>query len=386
MNRFQESMRAWNTAWNDIPRRFMWIVVMLSCLLLILLVFPYVAPFMFGALFAWIIEPAVRFVTARLGGGKAVRRFVVAVFVLVVVGAFLVVVLYLSGVAIREIKSLALALPGWAGSASQNIRDWIEGLDLDFGLPEVGIVLEEALVRLLGETSTMVTTLASRVASEVARVAFQAVGMLPQGIVFVVMTIMGTYYMSADKERIISFLLKLLPEKYKQRSSLVRKSFLRAIFTQFRTALIMLGVTFAELSVGFSIMGLEYAILLALLIALLDALPVIGAGLFLLPMLGYGLVVSDMTLAIGSGLIYIMLIIVRQLLEPRLIGRQLGLYPLATMMAMYAGLKVMGFLGMLVGPMMLLLCKVALPVDLVPEVVPEKKSLWNVKKKKKKSK
>lgn len=386
MNRFQESMRAWNTAWNDIPRRFMWIVVMLSCLLLILLVFPYVAPFMFGALFAWIIEPAVRFVTARLGGGKAVRRFVVAVFVLVVVGAFLVVVLYLSGVAIREIKSLALALPGWAGSASQNIRDWIEGLDLDFGLPEVGIVLEEALVRLLGETSTMVTTLASRVASEVARVAFQAVGMLPQGIVFVVMTIMGTYYMSADKERIISFLLKLLPEKYKQRSSLVRKSFLRAIFTQFRTALIMLGVTFAELSVGFSIMGLEYAILLALLIALLDALPVIGAGLFLLPMLGYGLVVSDMTLAIGSGLIYIMLIIVRQLLEPRLIGRQLGLYPLATMMAMYAGLKVMGFLGMLVGPMMLLLCKVALPVDLVPEVVPEKKSLWNIKKKKKKSK
>ena len=105
------------------------------------------------------------------------------------------------------------------------------------------------------------------------------------------------------------------------------------------------------------------AVLLALFIAVLDALPVIGAGLFLIPMMLYGIIVGDAGMAVGFGLIYLMTIVVRQLLEPRLIGRQLGLYPLATMMAMYAGLQAMGFLGMLLGPLMLLLCKVALTAD-----------------------
>lgn len=383
MNHFKDTLREWNENWNDIPRRLLFIIIMFGCALLALLVFPYVAPFVIGALFAWLIEPAVRFITKRLGGSKTIRGIVVAVLVLVVVTAVTFLILYLSGVVIEEIKSLALALPGWLSTGTQNVRDWIEGFDLDFGLLDPAFGLEDALVRFLAETSTMLSTLATRVASEVARIAFAAVGRLPQGILFLVMTIFGTFYMSADKERIISFVKGLLPEKYANRSRIVRKSLLRVIFSQIRAAFVMMLITFTELAIGFSIMGIDYAILLAMIIAAIDVLPVLGAGMFLLPMLGYGLVIGDMLLAIGAGVMYILLIAVRQLVEPRIIGKQLGLYPMATMMAMYAGLKAMGFLGMLLGPLMLLLCKVVLPTNLEADTLPEKKPLKKYKKKKK---
>lgn len=381
MNNYKDRLREWNTSWNDIPRRLLWIIIMFGCMLLGLLVFPYVAPFVVAALFAWMIEPAVHFITKRLGDSKPIRVIVVAVFVLVVVGGVTMLVLYLSGVVVEQVKSLALVLPGWATIGTQNVRDWIEGLDLSVVLdPTLGV--EAALMQLLAELSTMLSTLATRAASEAARIAFATVSKLPQGILFLIMTIVGTFYMSTDKKRIISFLKGLFPEKYQERSLLVRNSFLRAIFSQFRAAMVMLVITFVEILIGFTIMGFDYAILLALLLAVLDALPVIGAGLFLLPMIGYGLVIQDMGLAIGSGLIYIIIIFSRELVLPRIIGKQLGIYPLATMMAMYAGLHAMGFLGVIFGPLMLVLCKVALPTNLAVETLPEKKPLREWKKKK----
>lgn len=361
MTRWLERFRAFNADWNDLPRRLLWIVVLIGCLFLVLLAFPYVAPFVLAMLFAWILDPAIRFLTSRLGDNKLVRGIISGVFVLLLATLVIVFLFILVGRVFEEFKGLVIAMPGWITSASGNVIAWVEGLDLDWPILENGV--EQAFVQLLSEATAMLTSLASRAASLVARGALRAASLLPESILFVVLTLMGTFYMCADKERIFGYLRSLLPDKYKARTNLFRASILRAVLGQIRAALIMLLVTFLELSAGFLLMGMDYAILLALVIALLDALPVIGAGLFLIPMALYGIIVGNTMLAVGAGLIYLTTIIVRQLLEPRIIGRQLGLYPLATMMAMYAGLKAMGFLGMLLGPLMLLLCKVALTAD-----------------------
>ncbi|MDR0896641.1 MAG: sporulation integral membrane protein YtvI [Oscillospiraceae bacterium] len=356
-----EKVKAFNTTWNDLPRRLMWIAILLAGLFLTLSALPFVAPFVLAALFSWLIEPAVRAVTGRLGGQPIARKAVAAVFVVLIAGTALVLLMVLIGRLFEEVRALAVALPGWVASASADVFAWLDGLDFELGALEVRV--EETLTSIMSELSAMLTTLASRIASLVARGAWAAAASLPQVILFIVLTLMGTFYMSADRQRIQSYVISLLPERYRQKSNLFRLSLLRAIFGQLRAAMIMLLVTFAELTLGFLLMGLDYAFLFAALIALLDALPVIGAGLFLIPMSLYGFVVGNLTLGIGTALIYLMTIVMRQLLEPRIIGRQLGLYPLATMMAMYAGLRVMGFAGMLLGPLMLLLCKVVLTAD-----------------------
>lgn len=386
MQRFQETLKAFNAEWNDLPRRLMWIVILIGCLFVALFAFPYLAPFILAAVFAWVINPAVNFFTRLFGGKKGVRSIVSAVFVLVLASLVLLLLFVLIGRVFGEIRNLAIALPGWISTASSDVIAWVEGLDFDWPALESG--LEEAFLRVLSDAASMLTSLATRAASYVARGALYAASALPQTILFIVLTLMGTFYMSMDKDRIFTFLRSLLPEKYKARSTLYRASILRAILGQLRAGFIMLGVTFTELCIGFLLMRLDYAILFALIIAVLDALPVIGAGLFLIPMCLYGIVFGNPALAVGSGLIYLMTIIVRQLLEPRLIGRQLGLYPLATMMAMYAGLHAFGFLGMLLGPLMLLLCKVALTADIddATEAATVKPMLGNLRRKKDKKK
>lgn len=361
MSRFSERYEAINADWNDLPRRLLWIVGLIACLFLVLFAFPYVAPFALAALFAWMINPAVTFLTRITGGKKAMRGVFSILFVIFLASLLMLLLMLLSGRVFEEIKTLAIAMPGWITQASTDVINWLEGLDLDWLLLENS--LEEIVMRMVTDVTSALTSLATRIATSAARGAWRAVGVLPQGILFIVLTLMGTFYMSTDKERIFTFLRSLLPERHRKRSTLMRASVIHAVLTQIRSALIMLCVTFAELSVGFLLMKMDYAILLALIIALLDALPVVGAGLFLIPMCLYGIVVGNATLAVGAGLLYLTAIVMRQILEPRIIGHQLGLYPLATMMAMYAGLIAMGFLGLLLGPLLLLLCKVALTVD-----------------------
>ncbi len=358
MSRFIERLRELNAQWNDLPRRLMWILVLFLCLFLCLTALPYVLPFALAALFAWVINPLVTWVQKRLGGKKIWRNIASAILVILLTSTVVVLVTVLIGRIFKELGDLASVLPGWINTASRQVIDWIENIELDWPVLENG--LDQMLLRMVSDLTSLVATGATRIASTVARSAWQFVGFLPQGILFVVLTLMGTYYMSADKERIFSFLRGILPEKKTERVTVFRTSIFKAIFGQLRAAIVMMIIIFGELAIGFLIIGLDYAILLALIIAVLDALPVIGAGLFLLPMCAIGFVTGNTALGIGAGLLYLLTIVIRQLMEPRLIGRQLGLYPLATMMAMYAGFVAMGFIGMLLGPIMLLLCKVAL--------------------------
>ena len=360
MKSFIESLKAFNATWNDIPRRLLWIIGLFGSLYLLLFALPYIAPFALSALFAWMIEPVIKFVLRRLGDSRALRGIAAAVIVLVLIGLIIVATLYLFNIIVREVKSLASVLPGIASGITQDALAWIDSLNWDSDLWDIGINLEETLTRLIGELSSMVTTLASRVASGAALMALQMVSRLPQGILFIVMTIFGTFYLSADKERIFAFYRRLLPEKFQQRSTMVRSSFFLAIFGQVRAAFfIFLGI-FVALTIGFLIMQMEYAILFALIIAFVDMLPVLGAGMFLFPMIAYGVISGNLLLGLGSIVMYVIVVMIRNFLQPSIVGKQIGMHPLLTMIAMYAGFMAMGVLGMLLAPMMLMLCKIVL--------------------------
>ena len=122
----------------------------------------------------------------------------------------------------------------------------------------------------------------------------------------------------------------------------------------------MMALIAVELSVGFVILRRALFGAVGAVHRIMDALPIIGAGLFLIPMSAFGFISGDIGLGVGVAVLYILTIVTRQVVEPRVVSVQLGLYPLVTMAAMYAGLRVMGFLGMLVGPVLVLILKAAL--------------------------
>jgi predicted PurR-regulated permease PerM len=109
-------------------------------------------------------------------------------------------------------------------------------------------------------------------------------------------------------------------------------------------------ITFAELFIAFLIIRIEYSFVIALLIALIDVLPVLGAGAVLIPWGIISMVFGNYSVGIPILISYAVITVVRQIIEPRIVGKFIGLPPLAALASMYIGLKLMGVIGLFVFP------------------------------------
>ena len=116
-------------------------------------------------------------------------------------------------------------------------------------------------------------------------------------------------------------------------------------------------MTFAEVLVGLSILRVRYALLMSLIIAVVDILPILGTGTVLIPWAIFSYVTGDGGLGTGLLILYAIVLILRQLIEPRIVGSSLGLHPLATLASIYLGIKLIGLGGIFIGPAAALLVK-----------------------------
>ena len=108
---------------------------------------------------------------------------------------------------------------------------------------------------------------------------------------------------------------------------------------------------------GFWIIGIEDAAFIAIIIAILDVLPVVGSGAVLIPWGAIALLLGDHRIGVGVLILYAVIIVVRQIVEPKIVGSQIGLHPLLTIASLYIGLRLMGGLGLIMGPLYVLMCK-----------------------------
>jgi sporulation integral membrane protein YtvI len=125
------------------------------------------------------------------------------------------------------------------------------------------------------------------------------------------------------------------------------KRYLGVVILQFvRSYAIILLVTFSELAIGFAILGVKNVFLLALLISLFDILPVVGLGAVLLPWAAISLVTGNTALGIGLVVMYVVILVVRNIIEPKIVGDRVGLHPLLTLVCMFVGAKLFGVIGL----------------------------------------
>lgn len=122
------------------------------------------------------------------------------------------------------------------------------------------------------------------------------------------------------------------------------------LFIYLRSYLLLFLLTFAELFLGFLILRIPYAGVLAFAIAVFDILPVLGTGGILLPWAAVLLIMGNTPLALGILVLYIVITAIRNTLEPKIVGKQIGLHPLATLIAMFIGLRILGIAGMVIFP------------------------------------
>jgi sporulation integral membrane protein YtvI len=203
--------------------------------------------------------------------------------------------------------------------------------------------------------SDMISEAVSSLTRSIPAGVIHVISKLPSTILFVVITIISAFYFSLDLGAINSAIASLFPSKIREKIPSFKKKLFGTAAKYVRAYLLLLFLTFFELFVGFSILKISYPLLLALLIAIVDILPILGVGAALVP---WGLVeillFKDIFTGVGLLIIYVIVAIIRQITEPKVVAGSLGLHPLLTLAAMYIGLKVFGILGMILGPLLIL--------------------------------
>jgi len=359
-------LRNWNEKLNDIPRQLVLIAIVLGICFVAVKLLPLCWPFVLALLFAMLMEPLVRrfrHLFAKLRFGKRLATILAMVIVFGLLGWLIRAV---AGRVIQEAIELAKATPTHFQWLSNKITFWVAQLSQQYAdiMPEN---IMEIIQNLLKDAQNALNPLAGKIAAG----AWTTATSVPAILLSVVLTIMGTYYLSSDRERIFAFFHKTFPAGMVRKGILLKHDIFKALFGQIKAQLLVsLLITFVVLC-GLMIQQKPYWLLLGFLIGLADALPVLGAGLFLIPWSVIGFVTGDTTTGVGMLLLYVAVVVVRQIAEPRIVGKSLGLYPLATMMAMFAGLQFTGnVLGLLLGPILLNLLKVVLSADRQADVPP----------------
>ena len=313
-------------------------------------------PFIIGYLVSLVISPIVRFLWER---AKIPKRFSSVVLVLLIL-LFIGVLVYLgisrlyeeiAGLVSRlerRDETLILPLENMFLSIRQFFSrfEFFETIEKLTGIEDVGKKISSALF-------DSVYSVLSRIPESLASV----IGKTPRLLIGFFVTVLASYYFVCDKDKIKGGLMDILPQRA---YNILERLLLGARTTMRKYArgyLLILLITFAESLIGLAILGVRYSFLLAVLIAAVDILPVLGAGTVLIPWAAVLFFMKNYRLALGLIILYGVMTIIRQLAEPKIIGKSLGLHPIVSLFSMYAGLYFFGIWGMILGPAVSLIVK-----------------------------
>lgn len=175
----------------------------------------------------------------------------------------------------------------------------------------------------------------------------------PNTLLFVVTVSIGTYFVSSAFPRVNAFLLAQLPEKLRRRLHGLGADLKSSFGGVLRAQLILMALSFFLLLVAFWCLGVDSALELAAFTALVDALPVFGTGVVLLPWAVCSLLLGEMRRGVGLIAAWLIISLVRNIVQAKLMGDQIGLEPLASLISIYVGWRVWGVGGMLLFPILL---------------------------------
>ena len=178
---------------------------------------------------------------------------------------------------------------------------------------------------------------------------------LPSALLVTVVTVVSCFYFSMDIELVHKTVKSLVPESISKYFPFLKERVFYAVKKYFKAYFLLFLITFGELFVGFLVLGIDYSLVLALLIAVVDFLPVLGTGTVLVPWAIVMLFVKNYYLGFGILILYAITCVVRQVIEPKILGKSLGIHPILTLVGIYIGYRLFGFLGMILTPMIILI-------------------------------
>lgn len=324
---------------------FYWAII----LIIIYLIFKYflnlIMPFFIAIIFASILRPFIKFLNEKCRLRNDLAAILSCVLFFLIVGVLLVLTGARIVTSILDIYSkiprlYAQSIKPGLENAARNIDEFVSRYSL--GGEGGASVIDSLMPQLISSLGSAATSFSMNAVSRITGFAAS----LPSILLSAVICVIATVFMAVDYSRMASFLLRQLPEKAGEIAIRARSAFVKVLFRYGKSYLIIMLITFAEITIGLLIIGVKKAVLIGALIAVFDIFPIVGAGLVLLPWTIVSFLQGAAARGIGLAILYVVVIVVRQIMEPRIIGDRVGLHPLVTLMAMFVGASLFGGIGL----------------------------------------
>ena len=337
-------------------RKFYFVLYIATTLLVVFLLFKlgiFLFPFVLAFIFSMITQPIARFINKKTHLSAKVST------IISIVAFFLVLFGLMSVVSIKFIEEIYNLSKNLRGSSAQFNELWNKSLDQ--GFVYIDYLPKEFITQIQSYTGEFIN-FAARSATTFVNQTIRFITSIPTLIIYTSITILSTLLMSLDKNDIVKFLEHQFPISWLNKIYNIKRDILSVFGSYLRAQLILVTICFFELLIALNLflslgLNVKYPLIFSIVISLIDALPILGAGAILIPWSIFSFITGDIKLGFAIFILYVIVLAVRQLLEPKLISQKIGVHPLVTLVSMYSGFKLLGIVGFLIGPIVMIILK-----------------------------
>lgn len=312
-------------------------------------------PLLFAYLVAVLLNPVIAIFENKLRLSRTLSTLISLVIFLALIGGLLYLLVFNL---IQEMIDLSVSLSVFSNEWNQwSLNAVIEKLQVFLERLHIPSQFVKETVEDFWQSLDFVRDIVAVVLSQF----FNFVKALPQYFILLVVTLIASFFFARDyeliKANVSGLIIRWLPEQWEAGTRRIGRGLQRALHGYIRAILILISITGFLTLIGLSILGVRYAYILALLMALLDLLPIVGPGTVFIPWAALMMLTGSPGFGVGLLILYGIIVIVRQMLEPKVVGENIGLHPLTTLISLYLGYTIFGFWGLILGPAVVIIYK-----------------------------
>lgn len=329
-----------------------------GAILAVLLAFIYfllgpLTPFIIAFVVAGSLQPVMRRILAKKSINTGILAtvltvlcyvLIVGILLLLVIGIFSVIINWASGLP----HMFSQTISPWVEKSIDDVLAFVYRLD-----PGMGKFVDDMLPDALASAGTAIMEFSVSLVAWASSVGTK----LPGAMLTVIICIIATAFAAKDFDKIGASVLAVFPPRAQDMLRQMKFAVVNIVGKYLRSYTLILFITFMEIWIGLELIGFENSVAIAAIIAIFDFLPIVGSGMVLLPWTIFTFIQGELMRGIGLLVLYLVVVIARQVIEPRIVSKRVGLHPLSTLMLMWLGLKLFGGVGMLALPVCTLILK-----------------------------
>ncbi len=315
-------------------------------------------PFLIGFAIAFLINPLVNFFQEK---ARMPRSLAVIIALTLVFSFFAGVITLLVAEIVSSADELAKIVPKQLEILIRYIEHFIAAQIIPFYnqltnlFDHLGSGQQETILKNIQNVGNTIGTTLGDFIQRFFRFIPTIISWFPNAASVLIFSLLATFFIGKDWAKLAARSRTLIPKKAKESSRSVLIELKKALFGFIKAQLTLISLTTVIILVGLLILRVNYAVTIALITGLVDLLPYLGTGLIFVPWIIYQAITGNIGLAIGLAVLYIVVLVQRQLMEPKVLSSNIGLDPLATLIALFIGFKLIGFLGLIIGPVTLVI-------------------------------